>query len=239
MRTLVRLTRGELKRMVSYRILPVALATSCLWVGIYALLSAQEALRFAPLLIYMDAGLMTVLLIGAFHHLERGDGTIRSMMVLPVSTGQILASKGLAAVAAGLLSAAVSGLALYFLHGITLNYALLVLFVALSCAAHAAIGFSLALRSADFSSMLGYVFVYMFALALPAILMELGVIPERFEWLLLFTPSFASLRLISHAAGDPVDAAGAVCALASLTLLCGALYRFHIVRAFKRHAAGG
>ena len=130
MSSLVKLFLGEMKRMVSYKILPISVATSMIWVVLFSLLSSSEARRFAPLLLYMDAGVMSLLLAGAFHHLERIDGTVKTMMVLPVSTGQIILAKALAAAALGLISALVVSLALYFLHGITLRYIVLLLTIA-------------------------------------------------------------------------------------------------------------
>ena len=179
MSSLVKLFLGEMKRMVSYKILPISVATSMIWVVLFSLLSAEEARRFAPLLLYTDAGVMSLLLAGAFHHLERIDGTVKTMMVLPVSTGQIILAKALAAAALGLISALVVSLALYFLHGITLRYLVLLLTIAAAAMAHAAIGLVIALKARDFSGTLGGVMLFIMLIFVPAILLETGLIPRE------------------------------------------------------------
>jgi fluoroquinolone transport system permease protein len=93
MSSLKRLVAGELKRLVRYKILPVSLATAILWIVLLLFLSESEAREAAPLIIFIDVAVMSILLLGASHHLEKQEGTIRSMLVMPVSPGQILAAK--------------------------------------------------------------------------------------------------------------------------------------------------
>lgn len=239
MRVFIRLLQGELKRMVSYKILPVSVATSLIWVGIFAVLSAQEARRFAPLLLYMDAGLMSLLLSGAFHHLERTDGTAKTMMVLPVSTGQIIASKAFAAAILGLLSALVISVALIALHGIVLRYAALALFVFVIAAAHSAIGLALALKSRDFTSTLGWVMLFILLSLLPSVLLDTGIIPRAFENWVLLSPSGAATAMLDYAAGSSGDAARAAMGFFYLAALALLLYRFPVLKLFRQHACVG
>ena len=167
-----RLVKGELLRLVRYKILPVSLATAVLWIGLFLFMSAEEAWKIAPLVIFVDVAGMSILLLGASHHLEKQDGTIRTMMVLPVPLGQILTAKALASMVLALESAVVTSAALFFIHGVTFNYAALLFFVAIAGAAHAAIGFVLALRSRDFTSLIGIFTAY----------------------ILLYTPAFAAVQ---------------------------------------------
>ncbi len=236
MNAFFKLFKGELKRMVSYRILPVAVGTSLIWVGIFALLSGEESRRFASFLLYMDSGLMSLLLAGAFHHLERTDGTVKTMLVLPVATGAILTAKAMAAAALGLLSALVVSLSLFFLHSIRMDYLLLVLFTFITAVAHAGIGLALALRSRDFSATLGWVMLFMLLSLLPVILDLTGAIPESFSWAVLISPSGAATAALDYAAGNTSDRARAVLGAAWLTLAAFILYRFPVLRLFRRHA---
>ena len=41
MNTLIRLIKGELTRLLKYKILPVSLATSVLWIGLFLSVSAR------------------------------------------------------------------------------------------------------------------------------------------------------------------------------------------------------
>lgn len=239
MSAFIKLFLGEMKRMVSYKILPISLVTSLLWVGIFALLSPEEARRFAPMLLYMDAGVMSLLLAGSFHHLERTDGTAKTMMVLPVSTGEIIASKALAAAALGLLSALVISLALYFLHGIVLRYLLLVPFVCAIAAVHAAVGLAIALKSRDFTATLGGVMLFTLLAFLPAILLEAGVIPQALEWLVMLSPSGAATGMLDYAVSATGEAAKAATGFLYLSALALAVNRFFVLRLFRQHACVG
>ena len=239
MSSLWKLFRGEMKRMVNYKILPVSIATSMIWVMLFWLLSASEAQRFAPLLLYMDAGVMSLLLAGAFHHLERTDGTVKTMLVLPVSTGQVILAKALAAAAIGLVSAAIVSAALYFLHGIVLRFAALVPAVAAAAMAHAALGLVIALRARDFSGTLGGVMLFILLLFVPAILLELGVIPRSAVWLVMLSPSASGTEALNYAARNNADALKAWAGILYLAALAGALYRFVVLRLFRSHASVG
>ena len=239
MSSLVKLFLGEMKRMVSYKILPISVATSMIWVVLFSLLSAAEARRFAPLLLYTDAGVMSLLLAGAFHHLERIDGTVKTMMVLPVSTGQIILAKALAAAVLGLISALVVSLALYFLHGITLRYLALLLTIAAAAMAHAAIGLVIALKARDFSGTLGGVMLFIMLIFVPAILLETGLIPRGWAWPVMLSPSAAATEALNYAAKTTGDLPKAAAGLAYLGILAGFLYRFVVLRLFRSHASVG
>jgi len=236
---LAKLFLGEMKRMASYKILPISIATSLIWVVLFSLLSVSEAQRFAPLLLYMDAGVMSLLLAGAFHHLERTDGIVKTMMVLPVSTGQIILAKALAAAVLGLISALVVSLALLFLHGIVLRYLALALVVAATAMAHAAIGLSIALKTRDFSGTLGGIMLFILLVFVPAVLLETGLISRNLAWLVMLSPSAAATETLNYAAGTTRDLLKAIAGIVYLSALAGLLYRFVVLKLFRSHASVG
>jgi len=230
------LFRGELRRLVSYKILPVSLATTCLWIVLVLLVHKADALTIAPLLIFIDTTVMLILLIGAFNHLEKQEETIKTMLVLPISIKDILISKVTASMVLGFISVAVMSLALGIIHGITFNYAAMLGFVFLIGAAHAGIGFFLALHSKDFGSMLGLLFSYMFLFTVPSVLFTFGVIGKEFEWPLMLLPSHSSSTLISTAVSGSYDAAKVIVACIYLALLAAVLLRFAVFPKFKDDA---
>jgi len=239
MKTMRRLFLGEMRRMVSYKILPVSLVTSVLWIIAFLLLSKMEALAIAPMLLFTDVVMMSILLVGASHHLERQEGTVRSMLVMPVSIGQIVVSKMLASLALSLESAVVTCCALYFIHGATLNYGLLFLAVVVSGSAHVALGYSLSLWSRDFSSMLGILSLYLIAFALPTILFFLNVIPAGYDWLLMISPSHAAQLQLTAAFTGSFDTAKLLVSFGYLAALTVILLVAHVNPGFKRHAVRG
>ncbi len=239
MKTMRTLFLGEMRRMVSYKILPVSLFTSVLWIIAFLLLSKTEAQSVAPMLLFTDVVLMSILLVGASHHLERQEGTVKSMLVMPVSVGQIVASKVLASLALSLESAVVTCVALYFIHGVTLNYGLLLLSVVVSGAAHAVLGYSLSLMSRDFSSMLGIFSLYIVLFAVPSILLLLNVIPASFDWLLLISPSHAAQKQLSAAFTGTGDLLKLLVSFGYPAVLTAILLLKYVYPGFRRHAVRG
>lgn len=239
MRNIIKLTQGELFRLVKYMILPVSLITSIIWIIIFLLLSKQEALKLAPLFIYTDVTLMSVILLGASHHFEKQEDTIKTMMIMPVSTAEILTSKVIASMVLGLESTLVTALALYFIHGVVLDYLLMFLFVLVAGAAHAEIGFLLSLISRDFTTMLGWMMIYMFVFSIPTIFFMFGIIDAKYEWLLMISPSHAASNLMASAITGSYDTPKLIVALAYLAVLTFVLFKYAVYPKFKTDAVRG
>ncbi len=134
----LKLVSGDIKRLVNYKILPISIATTLLWVVIIFFVKKEEALFIAPFLIFVDVTLMSLVFLGASFHFERQENTIKAMMVMPISLMEIMMSKIASSVFLGLTSAVLTSIALFFIHGITYNYFLLLVFVIIAGAAHGA-----------------------------------------------------------------------------------------------------
>lgn len=239
MRSTLRLLSGELKRLVSYKILQVSLVTSIIWIIIFLLVSRDDALQMASLFIFVDITAMLIMLIGASHHLERQEGTIKSMMVMPVSMAQILSTKVAASMILGLESVIITSAALFFVHDITFNYALMLVFIVVAGASHAAIGFSLALSSKDFTSMLGGMMIYMFIFTIPSLLYTLGIIDTNLEWLFMLSPSHSAGTLIGSVILGEYDMGMILFACIYLLVLALLLFRLVVYPRFKNRAVRG
>jgi len=236
---LFRLIKGETIRLYKYKILPVSLVTSVLWIVLFLFLTAEEARKMAPLVIFIDTAVMSVLLLGASHHLEKQDGTIRTMMVMPVSLGQIITAKTVASMFLAMESAVITSLAVFLIHRITFNYASLFLFIAISGAAHAAIGFVLSLNSRDFSSMLGLLAAYMFIFTVPSILFSFQIINARYEWLLMISPSHSANHLIASAVMEEYKPGLVITGCLYLVFLAAVLFKFAVFPKFRDNAVRG
>jgi len=193
----------------------------------------------APLVIFIDTAVMSVLLLGASHHLEKQDGTIRTMMVMPVSLGQIITAKTVASMFLAMESAVITSLAVFLIHRITFNYASLFLFIAISGAAHAAIGFVLSLNSRDFSSMLGLLAAYMFIFTVPSILFSFQIINARYEWLLMISPSHSANHLIASAVMEEYKPGLVITGCLYLVFLAAVLFKFAVFPKFRDNAVRG
>ncbi len=234
MKNFFKLTLGELYRLVKYMILPISLVTSLIWIIVFFLINADEAMSLAPLAIFTDVALMSVVLIGAAHHLEKQEGSIKSLFMTPVSIGQILAAKIISSMAMALESFVVISVALYFIHGITFNYLLMFVYVVIASCAHAGIGFVLSLVSFDFSSMLGYLMAYMFIFTIPSILFSFGMIDGKYEWMLFISPAHSASVLIGSAITGDGELWKIIFAVCFLLILSAVLFRFAVYPKFKR-----
>ncbi len=235
----LKLVNGELKRLITYKILPVSLVTGLIWITILFFLSAVEARVIAPLFIFVDLSMMIILLIGASHHLEKQEGTIKTMMVMPVTLGQILIAKVAGSLVLGVQSVVLTCLALYLIHGITFNYGLLLLVTIIVAVVHSAIGFFLALNSRDFTFMRGWMMAYIFPFVIPTILFMFEIIPQKYEWLLMISPSHSGSNLIKYVTSGDFGIWQLIGSCAYLIILSGVLFRLAVYPTFKSHAVRG
>ena len=114
MNNLLNLIKGEIVRLGKYQIMTIGLLTSVIWLIIFALIKQEEALELAPVFLFADMAIMSIILMGASFYLEKQEGTLNSVMMLPVNIGDILIAKTVASIIMGLLSAVAVALGLYF-----------------------------------------------------------------------------------------------------------------------------
>lgn len=239
MKSIARLILGELRRLVTYKILPISLVTAFIWIIVFLFISKEEARNIAPFLIFIDVSTMSIMLIGASHHFEKQEGTIKSMLMMPISLTEILAAKVISSMVLGLESAIVTSAALFIIHGVTFNYLLLFIFIIIAGVTHAAIAFILALISKDFTSSLGLLMAYIIPFQLPTMLFAFDIIDKKYDWLLMFSPSHAASSMITSAVSGEFEVGRIIIASIYLVLLTAALFKFAVYPKFKSNAVRG
>jgi ABC-type transport system involved in multi-copper enzyme maturation permease subunit len=230
---------GEFKRLVRYKLLARSLATGIIWVIVFLVISREDAGDVAPMLMFVDSSIVLMMLLGASFYLERQENTIKSMMVLPVSLWQILLSKVVSSLMLTLITVTITCAAVYFIHGISFNYALLLVFVILAVVAHAAIGFCLALFGKSLGTMLLMVIAYILVFAVPSILLAVNIIDAQYEWLLMISPSHAARALFSSAISGQFEWGKTLFSCIYLPVLAAVLMKFVVYPAFKSRAVRG
>ncbi|OCN00398.1 hypothetical protein A7X67_16160 [Clostridium sp. W14A] len=235
----LRLISGELKRLISYKLLARSLATAFIWMIVFLFMSKSDSRNIAPLFMFVDTCIVSIMLIGASFYFEQQGSTIKSMMVMPVSIGQILISKIVASLALGLVLVTITCAALFFIHGITFNYALLLLFVLLAVAVHASIGFFLALYSKGLTTMLVMLVAYMLIFVVPTILLAFHVIDTQYEWVVMISPSHTASKLLSSVVSGSFDIHKVLLGSFYLPVLSAVLLRFVVLPKFKSRAVQG
>ncbi len=234
----LKLLKGEFQRLVKYRIIFFGILVSVIWVLIIALTSKAEAESLIPLLVVTDTGMMSVVLLGASFFFEKQEGSIKTLLVTPVTVWQIIGAKVLSAIFTGILSTIMIVLSAWLIHGITVN--LLGIFGAtiLSVFAHTAVGYILILYSREF---MGFLMRYMGSVILfvvPLFLVPLGILEGDWQYLGMLSPMFATNVIVESLFKD-VEPLRIIVAAVWLTALGGVLYPALIYNRFRENAIEG
>src|SRR5690554_4622026 len=104
MKILLYLTKGEITRLFKYKTLIVGLIVSFLWVLIIAFSDEESAMTLLPMLIFVDAAMMSILLLAASFYFEKQEEITKTLLVTPIKLWQLLDAKILASLFSGLLS---------------------------------------------------------------------------------------------------------------------------------------
>jgi hypothetical protein len=238
MNNLLHLVKGEMVRLVKYRIIFFGLLVSVIWVGVIAFVDETTARGFLPFLAMMDAGMMSIILLAASFYLEKQESTIKTLLVSPVSLAEVLIAKVISAIMTAMISVILVLGSGYLIHGIETNPFLVILYVIVIVTANTAIGYWVTLRSRDFGSMvmkyMGFALLFM----LPSLFFYLGVVEESAQLFLLISPMYASEFLIKSVVGnaEPLEVLLACVYLAILGLV---IYWKVVYPRFQRFAIGG
>jgi len=238
MKNLSNLIKGEMNRLVKYKILTTGVVVSFIWVLIIALSNKSEIQELIPLLMGIDAAMMSIMLLSASFYLEKQEGSIKSVLVAPINILEVLISKIVSIVIISLISALlVMGAALLF-HKIEINVLLLIVYIIIIVTSHAAIGLVITLHSKDFGSMIGLYGAFALLSITPTILFSLEIIPASFENILLISP-FHSGNMLLNSLFHNVDIITIIIAIAYLIGLGVLLYIGVVYKKFKRYAIEG
>lgn len=239
MNKLIKLVNGEMMRLFKYHILTVSTFVSFIWLALFLLVDQAEAQELAPLFLFADMAVMSVLLLGASFYLEKQEGTLSATLMLPITIADILIAKTVASIVMGLISAVVLSLGLYVIYGLVLNYLLLLLYVLITITANAAIGFVLSLWARDFNQLLGLLMAYMFIFTLPPIFMAFGIIPATYENYLIVSPAYGTSYLMTAVVKGFAFNAKTMLIIGYLVALAYILFRFVVYPRFKKNITRG
>ena len=231
---------GELKRLIKYKIALVGLVVSFMWVAIIAVLDTQTAPSMGSMLVFTDAGMLSVVLLISSLFFEKQEGTLRTTMITPVNKDEVLVAKVVASLLLGLVSATIVALSVVFLHGNSVNFLLLTFAVLVTVIFNSMVAFVIALFSKNFNNMLINYMIFVMVLVLPAILLSFGVfgdIGQVANWLIMISPMQACQVLIDSAFVS-VKTGYIVFGFLYSTISSAALYIFVVRKYFKKYAQG-
>ncbi len=199
------LLKGEFQRLSKYKIMQAGIGVSLLWVATLFLIGPDDAGMFLPLFVFMDVSLMTVLLIGSGLFYERQENTLKTLLITPTKFSHIIYSKLITAVIIALQSALILGLLGYFFFDVGIQFHYLIAFTVLISFMHAMLGFVFAVLLKDFPSLLASIMLYMIVFAFPSIFYALDILSTTWSYILIISPTHASMLLVELAFGEPVN----------------------------------
>lgn len=232
---LLLLLKSEILRLFHYKIIYFGSFVSLIWVFVLAFTSFQEAELLMPQLLALDAGLMTIVLIGSSYYFEKQEGTLQALFVSPVSPRKVLVAKILASLVPSLVSITLISLTMGLIHSYWIPLLLALTYIILATIAHISVGFILMFLSPDFMSLLVKYMGVALLFYLPAILIPLDLIPESLQWLGFLSPSYAAQYIIQSLLIDR-DMAMILLALFFLIAIPGLIFPLYVYPRFKKEA---
>ena len=247
------LVKGELDRLNKYGVFSISILVAFIWGAVLFVLSNNDSPAgnligtFLPMVLFLDATMMSIMYIGAEMHFEKTESTISTMLVTPVSNGQMVASKVIANTIHNLTSSLLI-IGAFFIAaqakwiadpGIQLP--LLLFGIVICTATFTILGLILSYYQKDFTEMLVNMFVLVIFLMIPSILMMFGVIEgELWENVMLINPMQAALEIITVGVVPPgmTQELGYQYYVSLGYILIGGilLYRFMAIPKFQNYA---
>ncbi|OPJ55149.1 fluoroquinolone export ABC transporter permease subunit [Alkalithermobacter paradoxus] len=224
MNNLVVLFNGELERMKRYNILTASFFVSLMWIAVLHFTKINDVSKIFPLLIYLDATSMSILMIGVTMFFEKQEGVIKSLLVSPISKVEYILAKTFANVFSNIITLVILYIYSKLFKEININIVGLIFTVMLIAFLHSLIGFILTYYSKDFTELLVGMIKYSFVCMLPVLLQEVGLIKgEIIEKALYIVPTKASMVLLKASTGGIENIEIILCSL-YLIILSISLY---------------
>lgn len=226
---------GELQRMKKYNILAAGMFVSLLWIGVLHFTGIEDVSKIFPLLIFLDATSMAMLLVGVTMFFEKQEGTLKSLLVSPIHKTEYILAKTFANILSNVESLIILYLYSKIFKEININFIGILVGLVLIAFFHSLIGFLIAYGSKDFTAMLMGVMKYAFLFMIPIVLEMIGMIThEGIRKLFYALPTKAAMTLLNATTGG-VEAWEIYLSAGYLALGSLALY-YNVLRKFDEFA---
>ena len=232
------LIKGELVRLNKYHVTTISFVVALIWFLLLYFIDDMDLLaQMLPFIIIIDATMMSIMFIGAIMFFEKTEQTFSTMLVTPVTHGELILSKTIANTIHSTLSSFLIVLVFHFVKDVDIAWGLIILALIISITFHSLLGFVFSFHSKDFTGMLVGVIIYFFVFSIPPVLNFFNIIfkGDVWDYLLLITPTQASIVLVQTGFKAPID----IKFFISLAVLIvgGVLgYFYYIKPNFKKYA---
>jgi len=225
MNSFTTLLYGELQRMKKYNIFTVGILVDLLWIAVLYFVDVEDITSLIPMLVYIDATAMSMILVGATLFYEKQEGTIRTLLVSPISKTEYIFAKTFANITSNVIT-----LLIIYGYGklfkeINLNLLGLIGSVVLIAFFHSLVGFLLTFNTRDFTEMLMAMMKYTFIFTIPVLLEQVGFIKNEIVDKILFIVPTKSASILLESTAGGMDTWRILFALTYLIAASLVLYR--------------
>lgn len=226
MNKFVILLKGDEDRMKRYGITYASLAVTFLWIILIELIDFNDIGSFFPLFIFLDATMMSFLLIGVAMMFEKQENALKTMLVTPISKHYYLSSKILSTIISSLLTLILLGGYFVIFQDISINYLGIIGAVILSSFVFACLGILFTYKSKDFTILLMWLVAFFFVFTIPTVLQWFEIITaDWFKYFQYLNPT-QSVFIVLFATVREVDKVDLTISLSYLIILSVILYYF-------------
>ncbi len=196
------LLKGELQRMQKYHILGASFLVSLIWIAVMHFSGIENVDGIFPLLLFVDATTMAMLMVGVTMFFEKQEGTLKTLLVSPINKVEYILAKSMANVTSSLLSLVLLYTYAKIFKDLDVNVLGLFAAVFLIAFFHSLLGFILMYNTRDFTSLLMGIMAYSFVIMIPVLLNEIGVLAgDMADKILMILPTKAASTLLFATTG--------------------------------------
>jgi len=194
---LVLLIKGELQRLHKYNFTSISVIVAFIWGVILFFLDSDMLGNVLPFVLMLDATMMAVMYVGAVMYFEKSESTISTLLVTPITNGELILSKVISYTLHNLLSAVLLIVTFVVFKDVKLSYFLIIFGIILTTSFFTVSGIVLSYFQKDFTGMLLQIMILSFILFIPSTLFLFGVLKgDIWEYILLFNPIQAATEVI-------------------------------------------
>lgn len=235
MNKFVVLLKGDEDRMKRYGITYASLVVTFMWIILIELINFGDISKFFPLFVFLDATMMSFLLVGVAMMFEKQESALKTMLVTPINKHHYLASKITVTIISSLITLVLLGAYAIIFRDLTINYLGIIGAVILASFIFACIGILFTYKSRDFTILLMWLVAFFFILTIPTLLQWFGIITaDWFRYLQYLNPTQA-IFIVLFATVTEVDKFDLIISLSYLIVLAVVLYYF-VAKYFDRYS---
>lgn len=224
-------------RLNKYNVFAISILIALMWSAILYFLDSNILDKVLPMVLLVDATMMSIMFIGSVMFFEKNESTISTMLVTPASNAELVLSKVLANTVHNMFSSILIIGAFVWIKHVEINYLLMFVGITLATAFHTILGLFMAYYQKNFTGMLVNIMIFAFGLMVPTVLYMLNVIKgDWVQYLMALSPIQAASEVIGGGFTTYTYAWQYYFSLGYMLIGAILIYRFLVLPKFQDYA---